>query len=132
MMYPIRISPFKLSGIRVGSFWPNVRSALARLPPTLIMSSNWSRNRIFANYSWRFLVSSLLMDSIPFGHALVNKYKCKIVQRGIFILFICQEIIENEFTNFHSLNHFNIDDETNFGTPRYILKVIIIIQNICL
>ena len=68
-MHHIMAFSFKLSGIKVGCFLPNVRSALARRPPTLIIPSVWSRSGLFANNSRRFLISSLVMDSIPFGHA---------------------------------------------------------------
>ena len=59
----------RLSGTNVGCFLPNVRSARARRPPTLMSPSDVSRNGLFSISSLRFAIGNELMDVIPLGQA---------------------------------------------------------------
>lgn len=67
-MWPMRASPSSVSGINVGCFRPNDRSARARRPPTFISPSSGSMKGILASIVRFYRGGSWAMEEIPLGH----------------------------------------------------------------
>ena len=88
-MYPIRASPVRLSGINVGCFLPNVRSARARRPPTSISPSDESKNGLFPISSMRLAFGNELMDVSPLGHASFCISFCRIRDASCELGVLC-------------------------------------------
>ena len=73
----MRASPSRVSGMSVGCLRPNERSEFLNRPPTLIRLSSVSTKGDMLRMALFFWGGSLLIDSIPLGHASLCMLLCR-------------------------------------------------------